>query len=402
MRSEDKDPNGQGVRFILVILDGLGVGALPDADRYGDQGSHTLRNLSLARGGLFLPHLESLGLGRIGEFLGISRHHSPASCFGKMEEASEGKDTLVGHWELMGLVSRESFPLYAEGFPPEVMVPFREAVGRQILGNVPASGTEIIQRLGEEHLRSGALIVYTSADSVFQVAAHEDVIPPKELYHICRVARSLLVGKHGVARVIARPFAGLPGSFYRTKRRRDFSLPPPRKTLLDSLSEANLAVVGIGKVEDIFAGRGITESYQTDSNRDALHEIIKRAEVERPGLIIATLTDFDTLFGHRNDPAGFARSLQEFDAFLPSLFAAMKESDILVLTADHGCDPTTPSSDHSREYVPLLISGKRVRSGVDLGIRKTFADLGQTIAEAFQIGPLEAGKSFWKAIAMEC
>jgi len=389
------------VRFILIILDGLGVGALPDAERYQDEGSNTLRNLLLAVGGLSLPHLESLGLGRIGEFLGLEGCSPPAASYGKMAEASEGKDTLVGHWELVGLVSREPFPVYPEGFPPEVILPLERAMGRPILGNVSASGTEIIQSLGEEHQKSGALIVYTSADSVFQIAAHEEVIPPEELYRICRMARSLLVGGHGVARVIARPFAGAPGSFYRTKRRRDFSLPPPRKMLLDYLCEANLSVVGIGKVEDIFAGRGISESHPTDSNQGAYQEIIKGMETKEPGLIIATLTDFDTLFGHRNDPFGFARALQEFDTFLPSLFSAMGEGDILALTADHGCDPTTASTDHSREYVPLLIKGERLRSGVDLGIRSSFADLGQTIAEAFQIGPLEAGEGFWGRIAAE-
>ncbi|MDH7499104.1 MAG: phosphopentomutase [candidate division NC10 bacterium] len=389
------------VRFILIILDGLGVGALPDADRYQDEGSNTLRNLSFAVGGLSLPHLERLGLGRIEPFCGQEGRSSAAGCYGKMAEASAGKDTLVGHWEMMGLVSREPFPVYPEGFPPEVILPFQEAVHRQILGNLPASGTEIIQRFGEEHLKSGALIVYTSADSVFQIAAHEEVMPAEELYRICEMARSLLVGRHGVARVIARPFAGRPGSFYRTKGRRDFTLPPPRKMLLDFLCEANLSVVGIGKVQDLFAGRGISESHPTDSNRAAFKEILQGMERGGSGLLIATLTDFDTLFGHRNDPFGFARALQEFDAFLPSLWAAMGNGDILALTADHGCDPTTASTDHSREYVPLLMKGEKLSSGVDLGVRSSFADLGQTIAEAFQIGPLEAGESFWSRIAAE-
>jgi phosphopentomutase len=387
------------VRFILLILDGLGVGALPDAGRFGDEGSDTLGNLARARGGLILPHLEALGLGKIGDIPGISGGVRAHGAYGKMAEASAGKDTLIGHWELMGLITESPFPLFPEGFPAQVLIPLREQTGRPILANIAASGTEIIELYGEDHLRTGGLIVYTSADSVFQIAAHEEVIPPAQLYRICQLARSLLVGKFGVARVIARPFAGRPGSFYRTRGRRDFSLPPPRPTLLDLLSGAGLPVTGIGKVEDIFGGRGLSQSIPAQSDHEACVRLLEQLRIEKPGLVMATLSELDTRFGHRNDPVGFARSLQELDSFLPHLLSALKEDDILVLTADHGCDPTTPSTDHSREYVPLLIAGDRVKADIALGVRSTFADVGQTVAAAFGLGPLEAGQSFWDTIA---
>lgn len=382
-------------RVLSIILDGVGVGALPDAAFYGDEGSDTLGNLARAVGGLSLPHLAALGLGRLGDLLGVAPHPMPQGAYGRMAIASPAKDSATGHWELMGLITKRPFPTYPQGFPPEIIESFEEAIGRKILGNVPASGTEIIKELGEEHLRTGRPIVYTSADSVFQVAAHEAVIPREELYGICRKARGLLQGEHAVGRVIARPFIGEPGAFKRlTEGRQDFSLPPPGVTLLDRLEEVGVPVVGIGKIEDLFAGRGVKRSIHTGSNEEGVEACLKALEEEREGLILANLVDFDTLYGHRNDPVGFARALEAFDRRIPELVERLQDGDLLVITADHGNDPTTPSTDHSREYVPLLIYGPHVKPGVDLGTRSTLADLGQTLAEAFGVGTLEAGESF--------
>jgi len=383
---------------ILIILDGLGIGELPDACIYGDEGSNTLGNLARTVARLSLPHLEAFGLGNLGDFQGIKPRSSPVAVIGRLAEASPGKDTTTGHWELMGLPLDSPFPTYPRGFPPEVIEPFQKAIGRKVLGNFPASGTDIIARLGKEHIRTGCPIVYTSADSVFQVAAHEEVIPLQELYQICFKARELLTGNHAVARVIARPFRGRPGSFYRTGNRRDFSLIPPKETLLDRLSTVGIPVIGIGKIEDLFAGQGISLSIPAKSNKEVTDGVLDQMSFLDRGLIFANLVDFDTLYGHRNDPQGFAAALEQFDSRLPDIMGLMREEDVLFITSDHGCDPTTWSTDHSREYVPLLIYGAMVEPGRDLGIRKSFADVGQTIGEMFGVGPLQAGVSFWDVI----
>lgn len=385
-------------RAIVIVLDGVGVGALPDAAAYGDAGSNTLAHVAAAVGGLCVPTLDRLGLGHIGEFPGVSRVDQPDGCFGKMAERSAGKDTTVGHWEMTGVIRDRPFPTYRAGFPREVIDAFEQAIGRKTLGNRPASGTVIIQELGEEHLRSGAPIVYTSADSVFQIAAHEEVIPVEDLYRMCRAARKLLAPPHAVARVIARPFSGGPGAFVRTDRRRDFSLEPPDRTLLDHLVEAGHSVVGIGKIEDLFAGRGLTRSIHAGNNAAGLDETVRALTTVPRGLIFVNLVDFDMRYGHRNDSAGYAQALAQFDQRLTEMVGLLRPGDLLCITADHGNDPTHPGTDHTREYVPLLAYGPRLARGVNLGIRRTFADLGQTIADAFDVGRLLNGDSFLRAL----
>jgi phosphopentomutase len=386
-------------RILLLVLDSLGIGELPDANEYGDEGSNTLAHISLAVD-LYLPNLEKMGLGLLGDFRGIRRASRPSASYGVLSERSKGKDTTTGHWEMMGIILEEPFPTYPKGFPDEIIAKFKRAIDRDILGNIPASGTEIIKVLGNEHLRTGKPIIYTSADSVFQIAAHEEVIPLEELYEICKIARKILVSSHNVSRVIARPFVGRPGSFTRTSNRRDFSVDPPKGTLLDKMKEAGLDVVGIGKIEDLFAGQGITKAIHITDNMDGVDHLINEMDNTNKGLIFTNLVDFDTLYGHRNDPAGYARALVEFDQRLPEITSRMRDRDILIITADHGNDPTTPSTDHSREYVPLLVYGKEIKAGVDLGTRKTFADIGQTIAEIFKMERLQAGESFWKEIKL--
>ena len=381
-------------RIILIVLDSVGVGALPDAADFGDVGSNTLGNTATAVGGLHLPHLGRLGLGHLTDILGVPPDPSPLGAFGRMAEVSAGKDTTVGHWEMMGVPSPQPLPTYPRGFPPDLIRRFEKSIGRATLGNYPASGTEIIKELGEEHMRTGKPIVYTSADSVFQVAAHEETIPIAELYAICQTARELLTGEHRVGRVIARPFAGEPGNFFRTERRHDFSAPPPSLTVLDNLVSAGVPVIGVGKIEDIFAGQGVTEAIPTKSNADGLDKIeecLRRAE---RGLIFANLVDFDMIYGHRNNPDGYARALEAVDARLPAVQARLRQGDMLILTADHGCDPTTPSTDHSREYVPLLVCGPNVRAGVDLQTRETFADVGATVADVLGVPSTGFGISF--------
>ncbi|MDI6871605.1 MAG: phosphopentomutase [Bacillota bacterium] len=387
-------------RTVLIVLDSVGAGALPDAGRYGDEGANTLGNLARAVGGLALPNLGRLGLGNILPLLGVEPAARPAAAYGRLAEASAGKDTTTGHWEIAGIILRRPFPVYPNGFPPEVIEAFERAIGRKVLGNRAASGTEIVAELGEEHLRTGRPIVYTSADSVFQVAAHEEVIPVEELYRMCEIAREILVGPHGVGRVIARPFAGRPGTFQRTPRRRDFSLPPPEPTLLDRLSGAGIPVTGIGKIEDIFAGRGLTQAIHTRNNQEGMEETRRWLE-EGEGLAFTNLVDYDMVYGHRNDVRGYAEALAAFDAFLPRLLAGLREQDLLLITADHGCDPTTPGTDHTREYVPLLAVGPQVQGGVNLGTRSTFADLGATVAEWLG-GPAQpVGTSFAREIRKE-
>ncbi|MCS7314764.1 MAG: phosphopentomutase [Bryobacterales bacterium] len=394
-------------RVFLVVLDSLGIGELPDAEDYGDRGSDTLGNLARARP-LRLPNLARLGLGNIRALEGIPPAASPIGSYGRSALASPGKDTTTGHWELAGIQLSRPFPTYPHGFPPEIVREFERRIGRRILGNVPASGTEIIERLGEEHLHTGRPIVYTSADSVFQVAAHEQVVPLEELYRICQIARELLRGEHEVGRVIARPFTGRPGAFVRDQQnRRDYAVAPPQGTLLDRLAEAGVPVCAVGKIYDIFLGRGITEHRKTRDNAHGMEEILRAAERFARGLVFANLVDFDSLYGHRNDVEGFARALEAVDAWLPELLERLGEQDLLILTADHGNDPTTPSTDHSREYVPLLVYAPRARRGVNLGTRSSLADVGQTVAANF-LGRghsprapgaiLEKGTSFLDAI----
>ena len=386
-------------RAILLVLDSVGIGQMPDAHLYGDAGSDTLRNIAKAVGGLNLPYLALMGLGNLAEafgelILGVPTVSAPLAAYGRMAEKSPGKDTTTGHWEIAGIVLDKPFPTYPHGFPPEIIKPFEKAIGTKILGNKPASGTEIIKELGEEHLRTGYPIVYTSADSVFQIAAHEDVIPVPRLYEISSIARSILTGEHGVGRVIARPFIGGKGSFTRTERRKDFSIEPPRKTLLDYVKDRGMDVIGVGKIEDIFAFRGLTQSDHTGNNKDTMKSVIKFVKEENEGLIIANLIDFDMLFGHRNDPQGYACALEETDGMIRELAGNLKEGDVLAITADHGCDPTAPGTDHSREYVPLLVYGKLIQQGVFLGTRNSFADLGLTIADLLEIETDLAGTSF--------
>lgn len=385
-------------KVILITLDGLGIGELTDAKEFGDEGSNTLGNMATAIGGLKLPNLERMGLGLLGNFQGINKIKDPIASYGILAEASKAKDTSTGHWEMMGLIIERPFPLYPDGFPSEIIEVFEKAIGRKILGNKAASGTEIIKELGEEHMKTGRPIVYTSADSVFQIAAHEEVIPVEELYSICEIARDILKEPHNVGRVIARPFTGIPGNFKRTPRRKDYSLPPPGETVLDRLKEKNIPVVGIGKIEDIFVGKGISEAVHTENNQDGVEKTIEAMRKTDKGLILTNLVDFDMVYGHRNDPEGFAKALSDFDKSLPHFFQDMENGDILIITADHGCDPTTPSTDHSREYVPLLIYGKKIKAGINLGIRKTFADIGATISEIFNVGKTRAGEDFLKEI----
>jgi len=384
----------------VIILDACGIGELPDAKLYQDEGSNTIVNTAKAVGGLKLPHLEKLGLGNIDTILGVNPNASALANFGKMAELSAGKDSTSGHWEIMGLIVKKPFPVYPHGFPPEIIGEFEKAISRKILGNKPASGTEIIKELGEEHIKSGKIIVYTSADSVFQIAAHEEIITVEKLYEMCLVARKMLVGQHAVNRVIARPFVGKPGSLKRTERRKDFSLPPPSETVLDILKRNDIPVMGIGKIEDLFAGKGLNQSIHTKNNSDGMDKLIEAVRLFKTGLIFINLVDFDMLWGHRNNPSAFATGLEEFDRRFPEVTELMEKDDILIITADHGCDPTTPSTDHSREYVPLLVYGRSIASSVNLGIRESFSDVGATIAEIFGIKGTGSGKSFFKEIQM--
>lgn len=380
-------------RAIVIVLDSVGAGELPDAGAYGDRGSDTLGHVA-RRVPLRVPTLRSLGLARVADIGGDRAPGPPGAAFGRMAEASAGKDSVTGHWEMMGVVLDRPFPVFPHGFPAGVIAGLSRRTGRGVLGNKAASGTAIIDELGPEHLRTGALIVYTSADSVFQIAAHEDVVPVPELYRACRIAYELAAEGLGVGRVIARPFAGAPGAFKRTANRRDYARPPSGETLLDRVKAAGLPVVAIGKIEDLFAARGITEAVHTASDAEGMARLAEHvASVDR-GFIFANLVDFDTQFGHRNDVAGYARNLEQFDRHLAALLPRLRPEDLLVVTADHGNDPTTPTTDHSREYVPVLATGARVRKGVDLGTRPTFADLGQTLAEALRVGRLAHGTSF--------
>lgn len=379
-------------RAAIIVLDGLGIGPAPDTADYGDAGSDTLGNVSRAAGGLTLPNLTAFGLGNCGSIAGVPPIDAALAAAGNCLPASHGKDSTTGHWEICGLLLERAFPTYPDGFPASVLEEFAARTGRGVLGNRAASGTVILDQLGEEHVRTGDWIVYTSADSVFQVAAHEQVVPLEELYAACATAREMLQGPNAVSRVIARPFVGTPGHWTRTGGRKDFSLPPTGPTLLDRLAERNIPRVGVGKVDDLFAGRGIRSTH-TPTNGEA-YQLIERALAEMDqGLLLANVIEFDQSWGHRNDVTGFVRGLDELDARLPGLLAPVRPDDLVIFTADHGNDPTTPSTDHSRERVPLLVYGPRVRP-VPLGTRATFADIGQTIAEFLGAAPLLAGVSF--------
>lgn len=378
-------------RAALIVLDGLGVGTAHDTDRYGDLGSATLGNVVRATPGLRLPNLEAMGLGACGD-TGLPTVATPTAATGVCEPVSAGKDSTTGHWELTGVVLATPFPTYPHGFPEALLAEFAARTGRGVLGNKASSGTVILDELGAEHVATGRWIVYTSADSVFQVAAHEEVVPLAELYAACEIARALLTGEHGVSRVIARPFRGSPGAWQRTANRKDFSSPPVGPTLLDHLAEAHVPVVGVGKVDDLFAGRGIT-SIHTPTNREAYELIEGGMLAMRRGFLLANVIEFDQSWGHRNDVAGFARGLEELDRWMPRLMRQVRDEDLIIFTADHGNDPTTASTDHARERVPLLVAGPRVRP-VHLGVRSTFADVGQTIAEFLGVPPLAAGTSF--------
>ena len=379
-------------RFVILVADSAGVGALPDAAAYGDLGSDTIGNVSRAVGGLRLPTLGRLGLGHLTAVAGVPPHPAPRGFFGKMAERSPGKDTLTGHWEMMGLVLDQPLALFPRGFPPEILDPWAKAIGvAGVLANRAASGTAIIEELGAEHQRTGRPIVYTSADSVFQVACHEETVPVETLYRWCREARRLL-DRWRVARVIARPFVGKPGAYQRTYRRKDFALEPPGRTVLERLSGRGVPVVGLGKIGDIYDHRGLAEEIHTEGNADGLRrtgEVLDRLE---RGLLFVNLVDFDMLYGHRNDAPGYGRALEELDAALPAILDRLGPGDLLAVTADHGCDPTTPSTDHSREYVPLLVHAPG-RGGGPLGVRASFSDLGRTVADYFGV-PAEAGRGF--------
>lgn len=381
-------------RVVLIVLDSVGVGELPDAHLYGDVGSNTVGNVAKFIGGLKMPHSQKLGLGNIIPIEGVPVANEPEGAYGKMAEVSPGKDTTTGHWEIAGLKLQAPFPTYPQGFPPEVIEKFETAIGRKSLANYPASGTAIIDELGEEHIKTGFPIVYTSADSVFQIAAHEEIVPLETLYQWCEIAREILQGEHAVGRVIARPFIGEVGAFTRTANRHDYSLKPFGPTILDALTAAKIGVYGVGKISDIFAGQGIRESYPTKSNQDGVeHTLELMKNKQEDCLIFTNLVDFDMLWGHRNDPASYGRGLEEFDARLPELLANLKEDDLLMIIADHGCDPTMPGTDHSREYVPLLVAGNKVQSS-NLGIRESFADVAKTIAEYFELDYQTHGTSF--------
>jgi phosphopentomutase len=385
-------------RAIVIVLDSVGVGELPDAARYGDEGSNTLGHVA-ERVPLSIPTLAGLGLPCILPLRGIPAPARPRGAYGRMAERSAGKDSVTGHWELMGVVLDRAFPTFPGGFPASLIREFERRIGRPSLGNVVASGTAVIDQLGPRHLESGHPIVYTSADSVFQIAAHEDVVALPLLYEWCKAAYALAVEGLGIGRVIARPFVGRPGAFSRTSNRHDYAMPPIAETLLDRLTRAGRNVIAIGKISDLFAGRGIARAIPTRSDEDGMSRVADVVAGPDTGLAFLNLVDFDTQYGHRNDPEGYARNLERFDRRLAGLLPLLRPGDLLVITADHGNDPATPSTDHSREYVPLLVAGDRVRAGVDLGTRATFADLGQTLAEVFGVGPLAHGASFLEDIA---
>lgn len=392
---------GELKRVIWIILDSVGAGAMPDADRFGDEGASTLVHVWEKNGGLNIPNLVKMGIGNISGITGIPKEKNPLSCYGRLSEMSNGKDTTIGHWEMTGIYSPNKFPTYPQGFPQSIIDDFIRKAGMPgILGNCTASGTEIIKELGVQHINTAKPIVYTSADSVFQIACHEEVYPPEKLYEICRAAREILCGEHAVARVIARPFAGEEGSFYRTSNRRDFSLKPGKNNLLVKMKDKGMEVTAVGKIEDIFAGSGITEAVHTKDNMDGVDKTLEYMKKKEDGLIFTNLVEFDSTWGHRRDYKGYGKGLEDFDMRLEEILSAMKSDDLLIINADHGCDPTFKGTDHTREYIPLLMYGQNIKSGVDIGTGSSFADIGQTIADIFGIGKLDIGSSILNKISI--
>ena len=382
-------------RIFIIVMDSVGIGEAPDSDQFGDKGADTLGHIAERMNGLTMPHMGKLGLSNIREIKGIEKAVKPLAFYTKMMEASNGKDTMTGHWEIMGLNIQTPFRVFPEGFPDELLSELEERTGRKIIGNKPASGTEILDELGEEHMKTGALIVYTSADSVLQIAAHEEIIPIEEQYKICKIARELTLDeKYMVGRVIARPFLGEPGNFKRTSNRHDYALKPFDRTVMSELKDGGLDVIAIGKISDIYDGEGVTQSLRTVSNMDGMDKLVETLAMDFTGISFLNLVDFDALFGHRRDPEGYGKALEEYDARLPEVFAKLKEDDLLMITADHGNDPVAPGTDHTREYVPLLVYSKSMSEGKELPIRETFADLGATVAENFNVKLPNYGKSF--------
>jgi phosphopentomutase len=382
-------------RIFIIVMDSVGIGEAPDAEKFGDKGADTFGHIAERMNGLNMPNMGKLGLSNIREIKGIEKAEKPLAYYTKMMEASNGKDTMTGHWEIMGLNIQTPFRVFPEGFPDELLSELEKRTGRKIIGNKPASGTEILVELGEEHMKTGALIVYTSADSVLQIAAHEEIIPIKEQYKICKIARELTLDeKYMVGRVIARPFLGEPGNFKRTSNRHDYALKPFDRTVMSELKDAGLDVIAIGKISDIYDGEGVTQSLRTVSNMDGMDKLVETLDMDFTGISFLNLVDFDALYGHRRDPEGYGKALEEYDARLPEVFAKMKEDDLLMITADHGNDPVAPGTDHTREYVPLLVYSKRMSEGKELPIRETFADLGATVAENFNVKLPNFGKSF--------
>jgi phosphopentomutase len=386
-------------RVFLVVMDSVGIGEAPDAEKFGDKGSHTLGHIAERMNGLNMPNMAKLGLSNIEEIKGIQRAQKPMAFYTKMEEASNGKDTMTGHWEIMGLNIQTPFQVFPDGFPDELISELESRTGRKIIGNKPASGTEILDELGEEHMKTGALIVYTSADSVLQIAAHEEIVPIEEQYEICKIAREMTLDeKYMVGRVIARPFLGEPGNFKRTSNRHDYALKPFGRTVMNELKDAGFDVLAIGKIADIYDGEGVTESLRTISNMDGMDKLLQTLDQDFTGLSFLNLVDFDALFGHRRDPEGYGKALEEYDARLPEVFSKLKEDDLLIITADHGNDPVHYGTDHTREYVPLLVYSKVMADGKELPVRKTFADIGATVAENFEVKMPEHGTSFLKEL----
>ncbi|MGV2938363.1 phosphopentomutase [Mesobacillus sp. LC4] len=382
-------------RVFLIVMDSVGIGEAPDAEKFGDKGSHTLGHIGERMNGLNMPNMGKLGLSNIEAIKGITPADKPLAYYTKMEEASNGKDTMTGHWEIMGLNIETPFQAFPEGFPDELISELESRTGRKVIGNKPASGTEILVELGEEHMKTGALIVYTSADSVLQIAAHEEIIPIEELYDICKIARELTLDeKYMVGRVIARPFIGEPGDFKRTSNRHDYALKPFGRTVMNELKDSGLDVLAIGKIADIYDGEGVTESLRTESNMDGMDKLLQTLDQDFTGLSFLNLVDFDALFGHRRDPEGYGKALEEYDARLPEVFEKLKEDDLLIITADHGNDPVHHGTDHTREYVPLLVYSKGMNEGKELPVRKTFADIGATVAENFNVKMPDHGTSF--------
>ncbi|MGD6895427.1 phosphopentomutase [Bacillus infantis] len=382
-------------RIFLIVMDSVGIGEAADAERFGDKGSDTLGHIAERMNGLNMPNMGRLGLSNIKEIKGIEKAEKPLASYTKMQEASNGKDTMTGHWEIMGLNIETPFRVFPDGFPDELLTELEARTGRKIIGNKPASGTEILDELGEEHMKTGALIVYTSADSVLQIAAHEEIVPIDELYTICKIARELTLDeKYMVGRVIARPFIGQPGTFKRTANRHDYALKPFDRTVMNELKDGGLDVLAIGKISDIYDGEGVTKSLRTVSNMDGMDKLLETMDMDFTGLSFLNLVDFDALFGHRRDPEGYGKALEEYDARLPEVFDKLKEDDLLIITADHGNDPVHPGTDHTREYVPLLAYSKGMAVGKELPIRQTFADIGATVAENFAVAAPKFGKSF--------